>query len=138
MKVLFYSILLFCISLFLQSCADKIVSGDDPPPSGMTAKLSDIQQNVFSVSCATAGCHVGQFPQGGLNLSAGASFANLVNVDSNENPSLKRVEPGNSSQSFLIRKLEGSGTSVMPPAGKLSGVLIDSIKSWIDKGALNN
>lgn len=122
------------------SCEDKIVNEPEPSTtqSGVTAKLSDIQIKVFNVSCATSGCHDGSNIAANLNLTSGNSYNQLVNVNSNENPSLKRVVPGSSGQSLLIRKLEGNGTSLMPPSGKLKQEIIDSIKAWIDRGALNN
>ncbi len=133
-------LVLIAVSFLFIACEDKIVSDPDPTPqpSGMTAKFSDIQAKVFNVSCASSGCHGGSIVASNLNLSASSSYNQLVNVNSLENPSLKRVAPGSSAQSFLIRKLEGNGTSVMPPSGKLSKQIIDSIKAWIDRGALNN
>ena len=49
-----------------------------------------------------------------------------------------RVKPFESENSYLIRKLRGQGTSVMPPSGQLKAAVIDSVVAWIDKGALNN
>lgn len=122
-------------------CADKIISECDDSSlndNPMKATLSEIQSKIITPTCATTGCHTGPSPTGGLDLSAGKAFANLVNVKSGEEPQLLRVAPGNSSASFIIRKLNGSGTSVMPPSGKLNQALIDSISSWIDRGALDN
>lgn len=130
------SILTFTI-IFI-ACEDKIVTDPDPKPSITLTTFSEIQTKVFNVSCASSGCHGGANIQGGINLTSGVSYSQLVNVNSLENPSLKRVLPGSSAQSFLIRKLEGTGTSIMPPSGKLSQATIDSIKAWIDRGALNN
>jgi cytochrome c5 len=133
-SVLFIS----AISLFIISCEDKIVTDPEPQPTGMAAKFSEIQTKVFNVSCASSGCHGGSNVAANLNLTSGNSYNQLVNVNSLENPALKRVAPGSSGQSLLIRKLEGNGTSVMPPSGKLSKEIIDSVKAWIDRGALNN
>jgi hypothetical protein len=126
-------------SLLLTSCEDLIQGPEDEiengGPSNMRATFSSIQVEVFSTSCALSGCHAGsQNP----NLSAGQSYNNLVNVSSLENPSMLRVKPGESGNSLLIKKLTGDGTSIMPPAGQLSQAKIDSIASWINKGALNN
>ncbi len=128
------------ISVLFVACEDKIVTDPEPnpTPSGMSAKLSDIQVKVFNVSCAISGCHGGSVVAANLNLTSGNSYSQLVNVNSLENPSLKRVLPNSSAQSLLIRKLEGNGTSLMPPSGKLSKEIIDSVKAWIDRGALNN
>jgi len=108
------------------------------------ATLSQLQANIFTPRCS--GCHTG----GGAGLpasmnltSAAASFAALVNVNSVEVPSLRRVAPNDSANSYLIHKLEGTnlapGTARMPLGGPfLDQATIDQVKSWIDAGAQNN
>ncbi len=126
-------------AFILCSCADQIVSEcEDTTAAGLQSKLSSIQQYVFTPSCATAGCHSATSPQQDLNLSSGSSYSNLVDVTSHEDGVMKRVAPGNSAQSWLMKKLNGDGTSQMPPAGQLSQATIDTIAAWIDAGALNN
>jgi hypothetical protein len=77
-----------------------------------------------------------------MNLKAGNSFANLVNVPSQEQPTLMRVKPGDPDNSYLIRKLEGAASitgSRMPFGGPfLDQATIDQIRSWIAAGAQNN
>ncbi|MGD9900726.1 MAG: hypothetical protein AB7T22_16495 [Calditrichaceae bacterium] len=124
------------ISVLTISCADQITGDSAGENLVVNASFSDIQEKVFSRTCAVSGCHVSVMHESGMNLSAGAAYDNLVNVVSKGNPQLKRVEPGDSQQSYLIRKLNGSNTPVMPPSGKLSSSVIDSIAAWIDKGAL--
>ena len=139
-KFHFYPLVLFGM-LLLQSCADKIVSecNDTTAPSGLRSRLSSIQQYIYTPTCALSGCHGGTNPQHELDLSNTVnSYANLVNVTSHENDALKRVDPGNSAQSWLIKKVNGDGTSAMPPTGMLSAATIDTIAAWIDAGALNN
>jgi len=123
----------------LISCENNIQGPADttnPPDAGMRATFSSIQDQLFSPTCATAGCHGGtQSP----NLSAGKAYNNLVNVSSLENPTLLRVKPNDSENSFLIRKLRGQNTTRMPLGGsQLSAAIIDSVVVWINKGALNN
>jgi hypothetical protein len=76
------------------------------------------------------------------NLTAGASFATLVNVASHEQPNVLRVKPGDPAASYLIQKLEGAATiggQRMPLGGPyLDQATIDTIKSWIAAGATNN
>jgi hypothetical protein len=73
-----------------------------------------------------------------LILTAGNAYANLVNVPSIQMQSILRVKPGDSNNSWLIKKLRAEGTTVMPPNGQLSVAIIDSIAKWIDKGAAND
>ena len=109
------------------------------------ATLSQLQTLVFTPKCS--GCHDGSnAPSGALpgsqNLTAGNSFANLVNVASHEKPALLRVKPGDPANSYLIQKLEGAASisgSRMPLGGPfLDQATMDMIKSWIASGAPNN
>ncbi len=105
--------------------------------------LAQVQATIFTPRCS--GCHTGGgggLP-GSMNLaSAAASHAALVNVASVERPALMRVLPSDAAASYLVRKLEGGpdidGTR-MPQGGPfLSAAEIDTVKSWINAGALNN
>jgi hypothetical protein len=81
--------------------------------------------------------------QQGLNLTAGSSYANLVNVAASQcNDGRKRVVPGSPSTSYLVEKLMGvnmcSG-SQMPKAGQgLLARQTQTIANWICLGAPNN
>jgi len=106
------------------------------PASGAT--LAAIQANVFTPTCAVAGCHTGTTAQQGLRLDAGFSFNSLVNVASNEVPALMRVTPGDPDNSYLVQKLEGSAAvgAQMPFGGMpLNQALINDIRQWITDGA---
>jgi hypothetical protein len=109
---------------------------------GLQPTLSSIQENVFSPSCALSGCHAGPNPQQGMDLSAGAAHDNIVNVPSNEQPDLDRVEPGQPDASYLIHKIEGRATIVgqRMPLGRepLSQDEIDALRAWIADGAPDN
>ncbi|MGI9288732.1 MAG: Ig-like domain-containing protein [Pseudomonadales bacterium] len=106
------------------------------------ATFSFIQDNVFTPSCATIGCHTGASPAAGQNLSAGEAFANIVGIPSGQAPALQRVNPGNADDSYLVRKIEGGPAIVnnQMPLGRppLSSELIEAVRSWIDAGAENN
>lgn len=123
------------LAFSLNSCSDGVVS-DDPNnnQSNLKPTFTSIQKNVFDVYCIS--CHSGSSPNGGLNLEEGKAYNNLVNKQ-NMVKNAVYVSPNNSESSFLILKLNGS-TGVMPPTGKLSQNIIDSVKVWIDAGALNN
>lgn len=102
---------------------------------------SDVQP-IFTANCALAGCHTGANPTGSLNLSAGQSRAQLVNVAAVGFPGAIRVIPGDASNSYLIRKLEGgpniSGVRMPEGAPALPTATIQKIRDWITAGALNN
>ena len=107
------------------------------------ATLTSIQDSVFTMSCAFAGCHGGANPAAGMNLSDGMTFANVAGIASSQMPALQRVNPGNADDSYLVRKIEGAPgiVGVRMPAGgapPLSNALIQDIREWIDNGALDN
>ena len=75
----------------------------------------------------------------GLILESNVAYGELVGVLSTTEPTLMRVQAGNSSNSVLIKILKGEITPRMPKDGNpLSAATIDSIAKWIDNGALNN
>lgn len=102
---------------------------------GELTTFADIQQSVFNVSCVS--CHSGASASAGLDLSEGSAYQNLVNIPSNGS-NLDLVEPFNSSESYLVKVLEGTEAPLMPPGARLSQATIDSVKSWIDRGAPND
>ena len=103
-------------------------------------RFEEIQQNVFNAICVA--CHTGVGAPVGLRLEASESHANLVDVASTEVPALRRVQPGNAPNSYLIRKLEGApgivgarmplGQPALPPG------VIERIRAWINAGALSS
>ena len=119
----------------LDSNGRPIGEGDDP--SGpRTASFSSIQSHVFTPVCT--GCHAGGAAPQGLRLDATNSFAMLVGVASAEAPAVKRVAPGDATNSYLIHKLEGHQAvgARMPFGGPyLDATTIALIRQWIDNGA---
>lgn len=106
-------------------------------PNPERAKLSVLQREVFTPSCATSSCHDAAEPAEGLDLSEGNARASLVEVDSHLQPGSKRVVPGDAERSVLYQAVSGTGTDVprMPVGKKLSDEDIATIKLWIDNGA---
>ena len=127
----------FCMLFY--ACSDQIITECETEsllqPTDRFG-FQDMQEQVFSPSCAISGCHRGQDAPFGLDLSAGKAYDHLVNVDSRLETGTKRVLPGNSAQSYLIRTLNGNNAPLMPPSGKLNQAVIDSVAAWIDRGAV--
>jgi hypothetical protein len=114
-----------------------------PPPQGIQPTLASIQANVFTPSCAKSGCHNASSIQAGLNLEAGSSWVNLVNIRSTQNSSLVRVIPFDPDGSFLVQKLEATAPIIggrMPADGPpfLQQATVDMIRQWIMDGAPMN
>jgi hypothetical protein len=111
-------------------------SGPVPPGSGGAVTFQQVQDTVLTPVCTA--CHAGSSAPLGLRLDAGNSYALLFNVASVEASSLKRVSPGDSSNSYLVQKIEGRAAvgARMPLGGAaLPQSSIDLVKAWIDAGA---
>ena len=116
-------------------------------PLGPT--LASIQANIFTPTCAVAGCHRGASPPQGLLLdSAVNSAASLIGIVSPQDRTLIRVRSGMPDISFVIQKLEGKpdvaailrGEQLvgdqMPQSGPyLPQATIDVVRLWITEGA---
>lgn len=93
-------------------------------------------QDIFNNHCIA--CHSGSNPPQGQNLSDDSAYVHIVNVSSRENSSLKRILPFDPNNSYLVRKIQGTGISGgrMPLGGPyLTQTQIDSVRSWVTQGA---
>jgi hypothetical protein len=109
--------------------------GVDPKERG---KLSILQREIFTPTCALGGCHSAASQLAGLDLTDGNAHASLVNVDSTLDPGQKRVVPGDPAASVLFQAVQGTAASVQQmPFGRnpLPGADIDAIAEWILAGA---
>ncbi len=102
--------------------------------------LSEIEQSVFTRSCAFSSCHgSGVSPAGGLSL-AGSTYERLVNVKSSLASEKLRVVPSAPDSSFLFEKIAQDKPSAgkrMPPGQPLGEDDIAKIRAWIEAGAEN-
>jgi hypothetical protein len=99
----------------------------------------EIQPIFEQNGCTGSNCH-GAARSAGLDLRAGSSYANLVNVQATRE-NVVRVIPRNADESYLVIKLEGrqSVGARMPFGGQpLSAQELVLIKAWINQGAMNN
>lgn len=139
-KILIAFFILTLPALFVSCSEENTTQPPQNPPSNMpVSKFSDIQQKVFSQSCALSNCHGSVNNQANLLLTEGNAYGNLVNVQSFLFPQFIRLLPDSSSKSLLIRILKGEVSPQMPlNRDPLDAAVIDSIAKWIDNGALNN
>jgi hypothetical protein len=142
-------VLVILTAALMIGCDEKLSDLTGPTPN-LEPTLSSIQHEIFETSdssgrtpCVQCHTNVGRNPLGGLNLTAGNSYAALVNVASLLKPGATRVIPGNPDGSYLIQKLEGAAGIAgrrMPFNGPpyLTDGQILVIKRWIEIGAPNN
>jgi hypothetical protein len=108
----------------------------------VSVSFSSSVQPIFTENCTKASCHRGASPQEDLDLSAGNSYDDLVDVPSSQcMDGRKRVLPGDPSESYLMDKILGvdlcSGTK-MPKVDTLPPSDIAIISKWICSGAPDN
>ena len=129
---------------------DEALSSLTGPTPDLQPTFSSIQTNIFDTTdssgrLACTNCHNtrGRAFTAGLDLTAGVSYANLVGVASTEQPSLKRVAPGDPDNSYMIHKLEGRRTITGERMPRGTGPYLTEgqlvvIRRWIEIGAPNN
>ena len=133
-------------------------TGDGPsdpplaPPDVPT--FADIQP-IFAAHCGGGNCHRPDpddgscldAPAQGLSLCDRDAFAALVYADATELAGMKRVQPGDASRSYLIRKIvPGPNGGPLPttpghrdpPDAPLAETDLRAISDWINGGALPN
>jgi Ca2+-binding RTX toxin-like protein len=116
--------------------ADFFVQG---PAAGTPVNFATQIQPIFNNNCTR--CHSGSGAPRGLRLDSANSYANLVNVASVEVPSLKRIKPGDDSNSYLVQKIEGTaavGGRMPLNSTPLSATNIALIRRWVVEGATNS
>jgi hypothetical protein len=119
--------------LIISACTkDEVIN--PPDVTGPLATFPDLQYKVFS-SCATINCHSSNTKKADLDLTDANSYQNLVNIQSTLYPQLKRVVPYKPEESVVMGFLRGQFTPQMPMNGSLPHATVDSIESWIRKGA---
>jgi len=126
------------------ACGGDSVSPEDKCASDST--FAQVQEQIFEArSCTLSNCH-GDSPQAGLDLRAGVSYDNLVNVAA-VSGDLKRVFPADEDSSVLYLKLvaktrgesladQGISGGAMPVGdGALSEDDLGLLRAWIRGGA---
>ena len=110
-------------------------------PIDPTATFTRVQNEVFTPTCGALGCHDPLGHQESQILTAGRSYANTVGVASVQMPQLVRVKPLDPANSYLYRKIVGSGITGdrMPQGGPyLNDAQTKLVRDWIRRGAPND
>ena len=132
--------------LFFSAACGELKSPTSPlgggeEPIDPTATFTRVQNEIFTPTCATLGCHDPLGQQSQMILSAGRAYSNIVNVNSVEMPQLARIRPGDPSSSYMYRKVTGAGITGermplnLPP---LSDDKLALLRNWIRRGAPND
>ena len=131
-------------ALLLAACGDvKSPTEPSAAPEGPAFTFAQIQSQIFTPTCAKAGCHAASAASGEMVLEAGQAYGQIVNRPAVGNSSLDRIEPGDPERSYLIKKLRGDPDITgerMPQdnPGSLTQEQMDGIVGWVLAGAPNN
>lgn len=125
--------------------------GGDSTPTDSAAlqpTLTNVQAEVFDLSCTFSTCHGASGSAGELDLTPGQSFGEMVNVaavgplelDTASTELL--VIPGDLENSYLMKKLRGDDgiyKKRMPSSGGgLDAERMKLVEDWVLAGALDN
>ena len=138
--------LLLVFILILASCGKlkelpTSADGGGGDPIDETATFTRVQNEIFTPTCAAIGCHDPLGQQQGLVLTSGQAYAHIVGKPSTEMPALSRVTPSDANNSYLYRKITGSGITGdrMPQGGPyLNDAQLKLVRDWIRRGAPND
>jgi hypothetical protein len=79
-----------------------------------------------------------------VGVDQATTYANIVDVIAPQHGTMDYIEPGDSTLSYLMHKLDGTqvaaggGGGQMPPGAPLDQWELDAIRAWIDAGAPND
>ncbi len=152
------------LSLLITAALAACGNGDSGTPDGGGTSPSCLEaeqhsdfawlnDNIFTRSCANfTSCHDSAAPAGNLDMTAEASYTNLVNVPSTYFTDWMRVAPGSCEESYLMVRLRChsdtsangmpcftgplDGGQLMPPnSSPICQQKVDAICRWIAAGA---
>ena len=83
---------------------------DDP-------SYTEIQETVFTPICGLMSCHGETGAVGPPDLRAGFSYDSIVRMPTRRAPDINYIEPGDSSNSFIFRKMEGTQSDICIDVG---------------------
>ena len=144
------SLILAGVAFVGTAACDEALSSLTGPTPNLEPTLSSIQKEIFDTTdssgrLACTNCHTanGRTPSGGLNLTSGNSYGQLVGVSSLERPGVLRVAAGDPENSYIIHKLEGRPGIVGARMPRGTGPYLTDgqmlvIRRWIELGAANN
>ncbi len=113
-----------------------VEDGDGEENGREPVTLARLSAEIFTPKCATSGCHAGASQAAGLSLEAD-QVAEIIDAVSQQAESAKLIDPGHPDDSYLIRKVKGTGAGQQMPIGlpPLSDEEIQLIVDWIAAGA---
>lgn len=139
-----WSVQICMIAFLLVGCGSDNGNSTGPDPDPEPSPDPDRQVSfsediapIFQTSCAESGCHDAGTQESNVNLS---SHDAALNSEGQQYQELI-INPGNPDESPLVDKIEPNpeiGARMPYQRNALSDTKIDSIRAWIEDGALDN
>ena len=113
------------------------LSTDTVTTCNVEPTIASLEENYFKMSCTFSSCHSDNAAQGGLVLTPGNAYDNLVDVaiTKSDSEGVFRVVPGDPEASYLIHRVEITGSdgsmppSIVEPLGP--DCQIKALREWI-------
>jgi mono/diheme cytochrome c family protein len=133
----------FLALVFLMGAAFAGTSGDEADSvkaateeDASAEKLDMKVQEIFGRSCATSGCHGGEYPKMQLSLEADDVPVNMIDVPSKQNDKLMLIDTKDPSRSYVLLKMTG-GEEIkgkkMPIMKKpLTEEELSTVRTWVE------
>lgn len=141
--------LVVSLAVISVACDERLSDIAGPTPN-LVPTFSSIQREIFNTQDGTGRlactqCHTANARNfvGGLALTEGLSYADLVGQPSRNKPGAIRVVPGDPENSYLMHKLEGRSTIAGVRMPRSNGPFLTDgqmsiIRRWIQLGAKND
>jgi hypothetical protein len=132
-----FSFIFFIGLVLVFSLAFKLPKNPYPAQSVGAAEdgLQKEVATIFKRNCSVSDCHGGTYPRMNLNLEEDKFLKAILNIPSQEIPSLRLVDEENPEQSYLLMKIKGDKAIVgqrMPlDSPPLRENEIKTIEDWI-------
>jgi len=135
--------LILSATLSLAACP----APDDDTDGAPAPTFTEIQEDIFDLSCTASSCHSATGRRGDLVLESDESYDNLLDVipanTAAADDGWVLVEAGNAENSFLAAKCETPVATEydgsMPLGGDgLEPDRLQALVEWIEAGALND
>ena len=135
-NIAIYAIL---VSIFLlNGCEDigDVVAPENGPDNGTQLSFSNDILPIFDSNCTTI-CHPSPASPAFGNLDLNSYVTLMDQTGPNHAPVIVPFQPDSS---FLVQRIEDPGATRMPPPPNpaLPPAQIDTIRQWIEEGALDN
>ena len=127
MKTLGLTLLLLMAGTALFTACQKEYYTPSPISVPDTVSFASHIIPIFNASCNTSGCH-----------STGGVSPDLTEANAHFELTITGMVNANDPEGSILYQRMNSNSNPMPPSGKLPSGVLETIRLWIEQGALDN